>query len=521
MENAYDETKYESYAYSQTHPEHLYTLAKLFQVGSVDFRKAKVLELGAASGGNLIPMAYNLPESQFLGIDLSGKQIQDGCDLVKKLKLSNIELREQSILDFHADEGQFDYIICHGIYSWVPPEVQDKILSIFKENLSPAGVAYISYNTMPGWSMVKSIREMMLYHTENIQDPTQKATQSRALLHFISEGLEGEDSSYADFLKIEIELLKKQPDSYLLHDHLEAVNLPIYFHELVERAEKYQLSYLSDAQLVSMFVGNLPPQFSKEISKVNSILVANQYMDFIRNQRFRSTLFCHNHVHIQRNLDVFSAENFYFSYAGLRDIKFNETDFLDGVELKFVGASITLTTKDSLTKHLIKVLCDSQKPISYDDLLKQVMSATKITQRKKVQDHINQQVNLLRLILGGLILIHSSEGRYIEQTTDQPLTTDLAVEQAKVKNYVINQRHEVIALNPMERMLLQRLDGKKNKRQHLKDLMNEIKQGVFQVLNEEKKPVTDIKDLETRLDGLYQQTLHKFSQCALLIQKGV
>ena len=92
--------------------------------------KCRVLELGCASGGNLIPMAYMLPGSEFLGIDSSQAEIADGQAKLAELALPNVTLRQANILDVTPAWGQFDYIIAHGIYSWVPPEVQAKILAI-------------------------------------------------------------------------------------------------------------------------------------------------------------------------------------------------------------------------------------------------------------------------------------------------------------------------------------------------------------------------------------------------------
>jgi cyclopropane fatty-acyl-phospholipid synthase-like methyltransferase len=83
----YDEVQYESYPYSQTQPEQLYTIAKLFDLSAPNFAKARVLELGCASGGNIIPIASRFPKSQCVGVDLSIKQIHAGQAIVDDLAL--------------------------------------------------------------------------------------------------------------------------------------------------------------------------------------------------------------------------------------------------------------------------------------------------------------------------------------------------------------------------------------------------------------------------------------------------
>jgi len=124
-----------------------------------DIRKCRVLELACADGSNLIPMACALPESVFLGIDLSQRQVKAGQQTIAALGLTNIELRPLDIREVDESFGTFDYIIAHGIYSWVPADVQDRILEICRERLSENGVAYISYNTNPGWRMRGMMRE--------------------------------------------------------------------------------------------------------------------------------------------------------------------------------------------------------------------------------------------------------------------------------------------------------------------------------------------------------------------------
>src|SRR5262245_55529309 len=153
VKNSYDEVPYESHPFAQTHPDHLATVATLFGMRPAPVARCRVPELGCASGGNLIPMAEQLPQSQFLGVDLSARQVDDGRRVLGPLGLTNVELRHASILDVDDGYGPFDYVLCHGVYSWVPPAVQDKILDVCAHNLAPQGVGYISYNTYPGWHM--------------------------------------------------------------------------------------------------------------------------------------------------------------------------------------------------------------------------------------------------------------------------------------------------------------------------------------------------------------------------------
>jgi SAM-dependent methyltransferase len=168
---SYDELPYDSHPYERTHPDNLATHAQIFGMQPTDPAQCRILELGCASGGNLIPMAVSLPGSELVGIDLSKRQIADGLQTIDALNLENIRLQAVSILDFELDGSTFDYILCHGVYSWVDHDVQDRIMQICCEALSPQGVAYISYNTNPGWYMRHLVWLLFCYHARLFESP--------------------------------------------------------------------------------------------------------------------------------------------------------------------------------------------------------------------------------------------------------------------------------------------------------------------------------------------------------------
>ena len=149
MQTDYDEVPYPSLSYAQTHPDRLATIATLLGLQPAPVTHCRVLELGCAGGGNLLPMAQGLPGSEFVGLDVSEAQITAGQTLRQALGLNNLTLTQMDILDVPAGLGQFDYIIAHGIYSWVPPQVRDKVLQVCQDHLAPQGVAYVSYNCYP------------------------------------------------------------------------------------------------------------------------------------------------------------------------------------------------------------------------------------------------------------------------------------------------------------------------------------------------------------------------------------
>src|SRR5262245_3053502 len=100
------------------------TIATLFGMTPPTVPRARVLEIGCGLGANLIPMADGLPEGTFLGIDLSERQVAEGRATIEAVGLTNVELRPMDIRDAGAELGTFDYIIAHGVFSWVSADLQ-------------------------------------------------------------------------------------------------------------------------------------------------------------------------------------------------------------------------------------------------------------------------------------------------------------------------------------------------------------------------------------------------------------
>ena len=220
--DSYNRIPYPSYPYSQTHPDHLAALGILTGISPEPVNNCRILDLGCASGGNLIPIAYSLPGSECLGIDFSEDAINRAKESASKLPLDNITFLEMDFANIDRSLGKFDYIIAHGIFSWVSKEVQKVLLSTCKELLSPNGIAYFSYNVYPGWHMRGMIRDMMCYHAERFDEPATRIAQARGLLDFLAKNA-SQDTAYGKLLAGEVDILKDHEDGYLFHDHLGTV----------------------------------------------------------------------------------------------------------------------------------------------------------------------------------------------------------------------------------------------------------------------------------------------------------
>lgn len=518
--NAYDEMPYESNPYFQTHPEHLRTVGVLFGMDPVKIENARILELGCASGGNIIPIAYNSPKSKLVGIDNSQIQIDLANKEIKELGLKNIEFKCCSILDINESIGKFDYIIVHGIFSWVPVAVRSKIFEICSKLLTDQGIAYISYNTLPGWNMVKSIRDMMLYHGSFFTNIHDKINQSKIFLNFVSSSLDGQNSPYASFLKQEIQLLSNQPDSYIRHEHLEDINQPYYFNDFMKEANNLDLQYLADAHISSMFLGNMPQKVIDQLSVINDIIRLEQYMDFIYNRRFRTTLLCKKNINLNRSLTTNDINKFYLTFKVVPEKPLSSIDLNNTAEnLKFYynNTEVNVATTSPSMKAILYTFSENiLNPLKVDEVVKLASKKVKVTVDQIKTDLLNQA---MPFVLKGLISITLSKNNYVTEIPDKPKVSSLTLYQAeKTPNlWVTNNKHERIGINLFDKYALRYMNGKLSKDEIIiKVLENHLNKGDINLTKDNKK-IEDKLEIKNELGLFMTQTLDRLLQNGLFI----
>ncbi len=255
----YDEVPYESHAFHETHPDHLAVIATLHGLEPPPVATSRVLELGCAGGGNLLPMALEMPEARFVGIDVSARQIDEANAGLQALGVGNVEFRASDLAEIGEDVGTFDYVIAHGVYSWVSEPVRERLLALIRATLAPTGVAFVSYNTRPGWNILGILRELMLFHAGEIEDLKGAVHSSRELLDRVVGAMPEPNTPYSVAIRREVEQLRSKSDPYLLHEFLEPESHAVGVHEFVAHAARHGLEYLSDARLRTT-VDNQPPQ---------------------------------------------------------------------------------------------------------------------------------------------------------------------------------------------------------------------------------------------------------------------
>jgi SAM-dependent methyltransferase len=287
--NPYDEVAYPCWPRLETHADRLAAAATLFGMTPAPVSECRVLEVGCGDGGNLIPMAYELRGSEFVGLELVRTPVAEARRTIGALRLRNVRIVRGDLRRAGRELGEFDYIVAHGLYSWLPAEARDALLALCRDRLAPAGVAMISYNVYPGRHIRQMLREMMLYHTGGAASSEAargllEAVRAQAMLTPAWRGLLDEEIG---------EMLGRETAS-LVHDDLAPVNEPCYFHEFAARAAGRGLQYLCDAHLHE----SLDP--AGATAGVKDRIAREQYLDFLKLRRFRQTLLCRAEVRLAR-----------------------------------------------------------------------------------------------------------------------------------------------------------------------------------------------------------------------------
>ncbi|MDU1398029.1 MAG: class I SAM-dependent methyltransferase, partial [Veillonella parvula] len=346
LKKSYEDVVYISQPFGATSLNTLAARALLFGLNPVSLKKARVLELGCSFGGNIISQALYYPEASFTGIDLSSSQIKMGNELIASMGLSNIHLLEKDILDIDDSFGTFDYIIVHGIWSWVPDVVKDKILSICNKNLSDNGVAYVSYNTYPGWKRLEQYREIMQYaEQKELELPLMERTlYTKNILKLVAEtmGLDNRISQKASYKIDNIQNVLSSNDYYVAHEYLEPFNDPAQLANDDYIAKEQYYDYIYDTQFrMSLLTKN---KHSKKIvrnERVSIDVLSKLYYCSVVNTGIPSNMTDSIHIAIKEVMD--------------RGDIFTVQDIVDHIHRKLPGYTIEMDRVYSRLLYLIIV----------------------------------------------------------------------------------------------------------------------------------------------------------------------
>lgn len=510
---AYDDVPYSSHPYPQAHPDRLATIATLCGMNPAPVEHCRVLELGCGAGGNLIPIAFDLKHSEFVGLDLAALPIAEGQELIEALGLDNINLTQLDLMALGGDFGQFDYIIAHGLYSWVPEPVQDQVLAICRDHLAEQGVAYVSYNTYPGCHLRQITRQMMRFHTKDIADPRERISQSRALVRWVAEA-QSQASGYATVLREIAERIDRHTDGSVYHDDLGERNAPVYFHEFAKHAAEHGLQFLSEADYFeSEGYYEFAPAVRQQLEAMaaSNPLAKEQYLDFLKGRSFRQTLLCHNRVALDRKVKAERINRLYIKssarpVSATPDIKSRSVEEFRGK--KEASASTDLPLAKAALLRLGQIY---PRAIRFDELLRGAHELLGGDDDSGDGSQTLAEV-MLRTYGADMIELKAHEPTFSVAAGRLPLASPLARLQSQRCDTVTTLLHESIRIEDnLALQLLMLLDGTREREELISELSKMI-----EASRDSQPGLMSSSEKETLLAALPQQLEQKLSELGKL-----
>ena len=443
---SYDELPYTGSLHPGAHPARAAGVARLFGVPAAHLESARVLELGCAQGDDLIALAAAFPGARFVGIDLGRKHVEAATAIARARGLENVQFIQGDVAELDG-LGRFDYVIAHGLYSWVPEFVAEAMLAMCESTLSEHGVAYISYNTFPGWEELGLARAALRAHVADIRSPREQVTAAHRFLAAF-ENSSADDSLTRSLRRVATRIVTAT-DSYLFHEFLCEDNHPVLFEDFVQRAATHRLRYVGDVTPGGMW-GRTP---RGEMSRI----AYEQRLDHEAKRSFRRSLLCHDAVAVRTSPDPEALRSLALSTPLERRADGSFTG-PDGMVLWLAG--------DGIVSAMTQLSAARGRPVPFAEAWCRFDDAATVVD------------DLLDLVHAGVVEVRAPEGPEASAVGKRPCAfagarADLADGHACVGGL----RHVTVALDPIARFLLEKLDGTRDRNDLVSALLAAMERG--------------------------------------------
>lgn len=472
---SYEAVSYRSKPIAFADPDSIAANAILHGMTPASPDRCRVLELGCAAGMNIVSAAVTAPKSEFVGIDLSPSQIESGRMLVSEMGLRNVTLEARGIETIGDELGEFDYIVCHGVYSWVPPHIQDAILDVCRRHLAPNGIAYVSYNAYPGWHQRGMVRDMLAFNDDPSLPPADRITRARAFASFLASPDPDDDSLYGRVLREELKEIAGRSDQQLFHEQLEPYNTPVYFADFAKRAAERGLQYLAEAKPSADTPASAAVRKALgETLGSGERILAEQYRDFLVGRTFRRTLLCREEMRPAGEPRAEAIQNLFLrSRAAPVQPAAADLERVPDIQSFRTPAGVTITTNNPLVMGLLHTLADlapSTIPFAelHQRLAERLHSASDAGARTIADDASVVARAALQCAPNGLVELRALPSRIVARPGPRPKASGLARFQAIHAKEVTSLGHWMVELSGLERFLIRSLDGSNDRRQLLR-----------------------------------------------------
>jgi SAM-dependent methyltransferase len=450
------EILYGDLTFYHTHPAHVAAVAGLRGLPVPPVETCRVLEVGCGTGFNLLAMSRSLPNARFVGVDLSEPQVAHGRAMAAKVGATNIELRAGGLESLDDSLGEFDYVIAHGVFSWVPPDVRAALLTLYRRRLAPHGVGYVSFNTYPGWHFRGMLRDIMLLFLPPDAPPREQLRVVKERTRQFLAGLPDPDVASARILKAEFERADKSADYYVLGEFLTPHNRPMLFTEFAALLADHGLRFLAESRFGTNSFAQLGDDRRALEAADDDLVRCEQYLDHRVHGYFRESLIVPAGAEPSKEVDAGVVLTFSV-HAGVEPV--GPPGDPDATEFDAVRrGDEALEVRDPLYRRVLRRLWAADSPL--------VPAAAFRPDVVAVVGFDVGDAAILPLLAKVLVkgfseelwLFAAAPPAFAATPGDRPTACPLA--RLTAGETVTNRLHRPVPLTPDERAVLTRLDGR-------------------------------------------------------------
>jgi SAM-dependent methyltransferase len=454
LRTSYDQLPYETRARRKTHPDTLATVATVFGLKPPPVETARVLELGCGTGENLLAIACALRGAACVGVDFSAPQITQAKALAAAAGIGNVRFICSDFKEI-AETPAYDYVIAHGLLSWIPPDSHDDLIALCSACLVPGGLLYLSYNALPGWYQRRIVRDFLMQETAGLDDVASKVKNARTALASLTNTVKPLDWAYGRIIADENANVAKLGDSYLAHDLLETHNTAFYFSDIVQRSEARDLHYVGEAGFEAMVPDTYPASIADALKTVPDLLAREQRLDFLTNRTFRESIFVKGQPPA-RQPDHRTLAGLYVASPLSRQTNQDDTQ----AEISYQSPNGTEIAVEAGVAHLAldHLVACYPEALSLEEILGHIQQ----TQGRAVeQNAIMKMIGaLFSAYARGLIHLHSAPPSVRHAAPDRPVAPALARAQSQRGSRVTTALLENIEIDDTDCLaVLPNLDG--------------------------------------------------------------
>ena len=457
---AYAAMPYPGDAVPETHPRRLATEARLFGLDPAPVEHCRVLEIGCGDGANLVPMAEGLPGADLVGLDLSPETLATARDLAAAAGVENVRFEEGDVAAGGGRTlGEFDYVIVHDVYAGVGQVVRDALLELVRATLAPDGVAYVSFEVLPGGGIRELVRDALRGEVRHLTAPDARVAAARVSV----ARLQTSPAWSEGVLGAELAAVAAMEDAELFHDVLAPARPGITLGDFAAHADRHRLAWFSEAVLADTVFGTHTPEVAAALTAVRGDRLGwEERLDALTLRGTRRALLCRADRQVGDTPDPEAVRR--LLVASPLQLGSHRTPKEAGrVETFSAPSGQTISTDHPLLKAaLVELGICWPAAMPYAELLQDARA--RAGGDAAGLDDTPVPPALAGAYAGGLVELHAQAPEAVMRAGRRPAVTPLARLQAARGSRVVNRWHQPVELDSEDlRAVVAALDGSRTR----------------------------------------------------------